>query len=349
MTLGAGGDQRLLRPILGVALLVGLVVAGFVATVIALNSTLYSPGGFARSYLDALARHDVTEALLADGVAVPSDASGELLDPDALGDLAGIRLVSDEESAAPAPAGSDLDPAPAPEELRDPHRLVFEFLLDGRPATAEFHVDRAGSRFGLFADWRFTTSPTTTLDVSPVGVTEFEANGVTMPTGAVPGAPLRYAVLVPGAFALGHDSELLEAAPVTAVVVDPSIPATATILPQATPAFVDLVQSELDAVLDACTGQTVLQPTGCPFGKSVQNRIQGEPAWTIADYPDVTIQPGTTPGTWQVPPTTGAAHLEVGVRSLFDGSLSTLDEDVPFTVAYLISFGDDGTVSVTAE
>jgi hypothetical protein len=37
----------------------------------------------------------------------------------------------------------------------------------------------------------------------------------------------------------------------------------------------------------------------------------------------------------------------VQVRSLFDGSVSTFDEDVPFTVSYTITFPGDGGLLIT--
>jgi hypothetical protein len=68
----------------------------------------------------------------------------------------------------------------------------------------------------------------------------------------------------------------------------------------------------------------------------------------MASYPKLAIVPGPAIGQWQVPPTPGAAHLKVKVRSLFDGSLSTFDEDVPFTISYLITFSDSGVPTITA-
>jgi hypothetical protein len=39
----------------------------------------------------------------------------------------------------------------------------------------------------------------------------------------------------------------------------------------------------------------------------------------------------------------------VEVRSIFDGTRSTFDQDVPFTVQYLITFQDDGSLLITAQ
>lgn len=66
-------------------------------------------------------------------------------------------------------------------------------------------------------------------------------------------------------------------------------------------------------------------------------------------YPIVTIVPGSTVGAWQVPETDAVAHLAVTVKSIFDGSLSTVDRDVPFTVRYLITLAADGSPVITAK
>ena len=46
---------------------------------------------------------------------------------------------------------------------------------------------------------------------------------------------------------------------------------------QPTAEFVEVVQRRVDDFLTACATQQVLQPTGCPFGLVVQNRIISEP------------------------------------------------------------------------
>ena len=48
--------------------------------------------------------------------------------------------------------------------------------------------------------------------------------------------------------------------------------------------------------LDECATQQVLMPTGCPFGKPLANRVEGDPQWSIAVYPKVDIIPGERAG-----------------------------------------------------
>ncbi len=118
---------------------------------------------------------------------------------------------------------------------------------------------------------------------------------------------------------------------------------------QANTFFTKQVQEGLDGELKKCATQKVLLPTGCPFGKQIGDRIEGVPAWSIVRNPVVRIAPAGKPGTWQVPRTEGTAHLTVRVRSIFDGTVSTFDEDVPFTVSYLIGFKTNGQLVITGQ
>ena len=106
------------------------------------------------------------------------------------------------------------------------------------------------------------------------------------------------------------------------------------------------MQEKVDAYLDECATQEVLFPTGCPFGQPIENRVVSTPEWSIADYPDIRIEAGGEFETWVVPTTSGTAHLVVEVQSLFDGSVSTFDEDVPFDVDYLIAFTGPSTITI---
>jgi hypothetical protein len=42
------------------------------------------------------------------------------------------------------------------------------------------------------------------------------------------------------------------------------------------------------------------------------------------------------------------AHLVVDVQSLFDGSITTFDQDVPFSVQYEVIVMEDGDPLITA-
>ncbi len=76
----------------------GALVIAFVASIIVLNQTVYTPVAFVRGYLDALARHDVGAALALAGPLPSSSAVDDLLTAEVLGDLESYTV---EETAAP--------------------------------------------------------------------------------------------------------------------------------------------------------------------------------------------------------------------------------------------------------
>jgi hypothetical protein len=311
-------------------LLFTLLIAGFSSTALALNLTVYSASGFVNSYLVSLARHDVDAALATPGVARSSTISTALLTPAALGDLTGIHLVSDTDNGGGT------------------HTVVFGYSFGATTGKTAFTVQRAGSRLGVFSAWRFVESPLSVVEVTPLHDDAFAANGVHLVAAHGQNAPTDYLVLVPAYVQLDHRSTYLVAEKTKVLVNKPASTVAARIDIQANPSFVKQVQKELNTSLASCVTQRVLLPTGCPMGKQISDRIQDAPQWAMVSYPRVTIVPGTNTDTWVVPTTTGRAHLTVRVKSIFDGSLSTFDEDVPFTVGYTVTFQPGGSLLITA-
>ena len=295
------------------------IVAVFAGTVLILNTTLYSASGFVRGYLDTLVRHDVTAALDLAGLPEDTDASTELLAADAMGELADVQLVSDTV------------------DDRGIHQVVFSFTADGKAGESSFSVRREGTLLALFPTWEFDDSPLGVLQVSPLNGTGFTVNGVDV-TATAQDVPSPYLVFAPGGYELAQDSLYLRASAVQVTVSQPGAAVIAAVDLKPTRAFLDAVQHEINTFLDECTTQEVLLPTGCPFGETISNRIITAPDWSMSTYPPVTLLPGDEAGTWTMPPTTGAAHLLVDVRSLFDGSVSTFDRDVPFIASYDVTF-----------
>src|SRR5664279_1650610 len=133
------------RELVNWSIVLGLIIVAFVTTVVVLNSTIYSSSGFVRSYLGALARHDMASALeIADirlpeehgaasddgSGATPIDTTGagslllagshDLLRPSALSSLEDIEVVENEAN----PDGTET--------------VTFTFELDGRSAQSTF-------------------------------------------------------------------------------------------------------------------------------------------------------------------------------------------------------------------
>jgi hypothetical protein len=108
--------------------------------------------------------------------------------------------------------------------------------------------------------------------------------------------------------------------------------------------MIDGIQSVLNDFLDDCASQVVLQPTGCPYGIEINNRVTAPPAWSIAAYPEVALAPGES--SFVMAPTPGQARIVVPVQSLFDGSRDTRDETVDFTVGMSVTIRADGSLAI---
>jgi len=307
-----------------------LVVVGFVVTVVTLNATVYSASGVARSYVAAVDRGDVGSALALAGVE-PGDGDGDAL------------------LTVPSKGGVDdvhaLDDVDLGEGV---HAVTLAYTVDGDEAQSQFVLQQAASRFGVFHAWRFADAPVALLDVTPQNDPRFRVDGRTV-TAAQEDVATRYRVLAPSVLELDHESSWLEAT--SRRVVVPSVGGTvsASVDTRAKESFVRTVQDDLDRFLEEdCLPQQVLLPAGCPFGRQVDDRVLSDPVWTMTELPTVTIEPTPTPGQWQVPAVPGTAHVQLDARRLFDGSRYTVDEDVAFTVSYLITIGTDDAVSIEA-
>ena len=291
------------------------------------NATVFSAGSFVRIYLDAIARGDAKSALGLPGVD-DTEASVAVLDPDALTGIDLLQQVSDVD------LGGDV------------HRVAYSWASPGGSGTSEFLVERVGTRFGLFPEWGFAVSPTATISLTVSHDSEFFVNSLQADTEQDSDEAIDYALFVPGEYTFGHQSSFLTAEPQLIVAVTPASHLSATIDVEANDDFVEQVQEKVDAYLDECATQEVLFPTGCPFGQPIENRVVSTPEWSIVAYPEVRVEAGAEFDTWTVPSTPGIAHLVVDVQSLFDGSISTFDEDVPFEVDYLITFTGPSTITI---
>jgi hypothetical protein len=308
--------------VLAFALLAG---AGGVA-VLVLNATAFGAAGFVRVYLDAVARGDAEGALGMPGVSVDPGLRADLLTDDALAGLTELREVS-------AVGGGD-----------GTEMVTFVWTAGDTESTSTFTVARVGSRLALFPEWAFAVSPVATLRLTVENDERFEVNGVAAESGA-PVEPVDYAVLAPGVYRVDHTSTYLRAHEVESVVDTPSdvVDATLEVLPA--DALLEQITTQVHDHLTECATQEVLFPTGCPLGRAIANRVVSTPEWSIVEYPEPTVEPGVEFGTWLVAAEGGIANLTVDVQQLFDGSVATLDDDLPFTATYLVTIGaDDATL-----
>ena len=311
----------MLRTPLSWLVVFALLVAGFGATVLALNADVFSAHGFVRSYLQALQRKDADEALAFAGMVVPESENATLLVDGALGDIGDIRLLSDVASG-------------------DTHVVRFAYEIDGNEEITEFHVQPDGSTLALFARWRFAVAPLARIEVAVESDARFTANGVE----AVTGSPLL--VLAPGAYVIDRDTDFLAAESATAAVTTVGDTEQVGIEVGPTQAFETAAAEAVDAYLDQCVTQAVLMPSSCPFGFSEANRIDGVPTWSVVDYPQVDLAATDEIGIWRAIGVNGAVRISVTVKSIFDGSTSNVTRTLDVDGSYLISLGADESITV---
>ena len=146
----------------------GLIVVAFVTTVLIVNATLFSANGFVRSYLGALARHDMASALqiadieLAEDHGASSDDGSGATPIDTTG-AGSMLLAGSHDLLRPSALSTIEDVALVSREINEDgsETVTFVFELDGETSHTTFTVERDGTRFGVFADWKFVTAPLT--------------------------------------------------------------------------------------------------------------------------------------------------------------------------------------------
>ena len=206
---------------------------------------------------------------------------------------------------------------------------------------------------GVAPTWRFVRSPLALMDVSVKGSMIFEVNGFELdkrqvsPDGvdADPLAPVALLVFSPGIYSVSVDTKVSATRGVAVLSDSPLANVPVDLQAFATPAFVKVVQERVEQFLTSCATQEVLQPTACPFGFVVQDRIVSPPTWAIVSQPKISVVPDGAG--WGIPATEAVAHIEVEIRSLFDGSVRQVSEDVPFIMSGSIAVLPDGSASIT--
>jgi hypothetical protein len=318
------------RALLPWLIAVGVLVLASVGAVVVLNATTFGAGAFVQVYLGALARGDVSDALTLPGVDAKTGAdapSAALLHDGTLGTLRDIHQTGDVTHG-------------------DQRWITVHWATRHGDGSTIFKVERVGTRFGLFPEWGFAVSPMATIEVTAAHDAGFTVNGSQQTSLSRSGAPVAYAVLVPGSYVLAHTSQYLTASPDAVLATTVNETLRGTVDTQANAVFTKAVARIVDAQLTSCATQTVLYPTGCPFGETITNRVSSTPAWSIVHPPVVSLVPGAEFGTWAIPATPGTAHLVVQVTSLYDGTVSSFDQDVPFLLQAGVTFDASGAISV---
>jgi len=330
--------------VLGWSSLAVLLGCAFFAAFGALNQNLYGASSFVERYLEAIADDEITTAATTPGVALDE------------AELEAMGLPSDVSTAMLRSNVVDAGPQDIriiDDEARDDgsHLVTASYRLASSIVETTFEVQPIAPLYGVLNRWEFARSPLAVIDVTAAHNPFFTVGSLTLDTRArksgdelaafTHAAP--YLAIAPAVYEFDYDSTLLTAQP-EQVSVEPSERTSVTVSSQATPAFTERVQAQVDQFLEGCAAQPVLQPTDCPFGAVIDDRVVGEPAWTISASPIVTLTPGED--AFVMAPTAGVAHLSVDLQSLFDGDYYTLEEDETFTLALDARIRADGSISV---
>lgn len=324
--------------------LIGVLLAAAVAAGgVSLYKYFYSPSAFVENYLSLLSQGRAADALLVPGVAIDSeelDAAGlptfssdALLRSDALAPLSGVRTISEVAEG-------------------DTTRVTVQYRAGSFAGTSTFAVARDGW-IGVVPTWRFAQTPLSVIDLTVRGSMRFDVNGFEIdkrqvsPDGAEadPMASVPLLVFSPGLYEVAVDTAISKTSGVKVLSDAPLADVPIDLQAEPTEKFIGVVQERVEDFLRECATQRVLQPTGCPFGFSVQNRVEEPPVWSIATQPTVRVVPDGA--SWAIPAAEAVARIDVDIRSLFDGSVREVSEDVPFTIDGTITVEPDGTASIS--
>ncbi|HWS50122.1 MAG TPA: hypothetical protein VN241_03845 [Microbacterium sp.] len=335
------------RSRLGVDLsLLALVGVMLIAAIGAGGATLYQqfygPSAFVSHYLDLLSDGRAADALRVPGVA---------LDRETL-EIAGIDPTASEALLRQAALAPLADVEVVSEETIDGRTSVGVTYRAGQhEGSTTFAIEQDGW-IGVAPNWRFIESPLAAIELTVRGADQFSVNGFDVDRRQVSAAgveaapldPLPLLVFTPGVYSVTVDTAISRSPGVSVLADSPLTTTPIDVQTQPTEEFVAVVQKRVEEFLQECTSQQVLQPTACPFGLEVSNRIASLPKWSIAVQPTVTVAPDGAH--WQIPVADAVAHIEVEIQSLFDGEVSAVSEDVPFQVNGTIVILPDGSASI---
>ena len=338
------GRARLSTDLTILGLIGVLLFAAIGAGAASLYRQFYSPSAFVHHYLDLLADGRASDALRVPGVAldlallqqsgIDATASEALLRHAALAPLDDIEIISDTVKD-------------------DVHQVQVSYEAGGVAGTTTFSVVQDGW-VGVTPNWRFHHSPLAEIELTVLGSDTFAVNGFALDRRQVssheaepdPLEPVHLLVLTPGLYSVTVDTAIATTPGVSVLADTASARTPVDVQAQPTEKFAEVVQQQVEQFLTTCAQQEVLQPTSCPFGLEVQNRLApgSMPQWSITTQPKVKVAPDGA--SWAIPTADAIAHIDVDIQSLYDGSVRELSEDVPFQVNGTITVLPDGSVSI---
>lgn len=283
-------------------------------------------------------------ALAAVATATPEAHVQQYLDALADDDLVSAARLAGLDDDAALPLGDDGEPSIVRiiERIDSSDgrvRVLAEYGGEEDAVTAVFTVEPGPAHLGLVPVWQFARLPVATVAVGVDQHDRVRVNGMIAQTPEA-GQSVALTVFVPSLVTARVIEPHVQAPPVSRRV-DGSTPASIELEAEPTALLKRVVAVEVEQFLLDCTEQRVLLPTGCPFGRTVTERVVDPPRWQLVSGPDLEIVPGRAPGRWSV---IGEAELRVTaqVQRLRDGRLSDLDETVTANLSGEVVLTADG-------
>lgn len=329
---GAGQplDPKTKKTILISGIVIGaLIVLGIVYGV--LNSTVFSAKSVAQSYLTAIADGKYGKA---NGIADPQ------VDKDQL------KLLSDTVAKADNAtiANPHIDSVKTVEGVA---KVNVTYSLNGKNVNDSLTINKDGSKFLLFPNWKISSPLLKTITVSvPNAVESLSVNGVDVTAkNAEKSDSSTWTLRVyPGSYKVSIGKSGYVTSGITMVRTNAdSDAADLKIMPTAK--LKEDLSKAVNAKLDECAKSTDYAPEGCPFGFDLYDEdYYRNFAWSISVYPklsDIDLDYGTF-STRQ-----GKAKCTYEEKN-FDDSWESQDDSTHFTVNGSFSIRD-GKLSVTID
>ena len=308
-------------------LILMLAIAAAIVTISVVNAQSFGPQRTVQNYLDALRAGDGAKALGLLNARVPA-GNAAVLD--------GAGLAKSQESIKDVSIGKPVD------QPNGQRKVTVSYHVNGTELSTDFELEPGPSHWLFFDSWTILPTTLPTINVSVVNATEAQVNGVAV---NMPGGKNTFAVFYPGNYEAEYQSSLFAASPVTRSVSSPlaSVPAVA-LATGPTSELLSQVDATIHQYLDGCAKQAVLMPANCPMSAATDNRVVSPIAWSIVNYPSISITPYG--GKWIMGPLTVKAQVSYQEQNLFTGAVAPVKhaEDFGFTAKLAIS---GTTVSVT--
>ena len=329
---GAGQplDPKTKKTILISGIVIGaLIVLGIVYGV--LNSTVFSAKSVAQSYLTAIA----------DG---KYDKANDIADPQV--DKDQLKLLSDTVAKADNAtiANPHIDSVKTVEGVA---KVNVTYSLNGKNVNDSLTINKDGSKFLLFPNWKISSPLLKTITVSvPNAVESLSVNSVdvTAKNAEKSDSGTWTLRVYPGSYKVSIGKSGYVTSGITMVRTNAdSDAADLKIMPTAK--LKEDLSKAVNAKLDECAKSTDYAPEGCPFGFDLYDEdYYRNFAWSISAYPklsDIDLDYGTF-STRQ-----GKAKCTYEEKN-FDDSWESQDDSTHFTVNGSFSIRD-GKLSVTID